>query len=138
MWKLTGGADCIQVKRLARSHVWWPGLNQDIEQAVHNCESCRANRPTVPLHPWSWPTTPWERVHVDYAGPLFGYMYLVVVDSHLKWLEVVPVKTTTTEKTLEVLRSLFARYGLPKQLVSDNGPQFTAKEFAEGMEVNGI
>ena len=43
------------------------------------------------------------------------------------------MKSTTTEKTLEVLRELFARHGLPKQLISDNGPQFTAKEFEECM-----
>ena len=65
-------------------------------------------------------------------------MFLVIVDSHSKWLEVVPMKSTTTAKTLEVLRSVFARYGLPKQLVSDNGPQFTAREFEECMRQNGI
>ena len=48
------------------------------------------------------------------------------------------MKSTTTEKTLEVLRSLFARYGLPRQLVSDNGPQFTAKQFEECMLANGV
>ena len=60
------------------------------------------------------------------------------MDNHSKWIEVVPMKSTTTVKTLEVLRSLFARYGLPKQLVSDNGPQFTSQEFEECMRVNGI
>ncbi len=131
----------VRMKGQARGHVWWPGLSADIEQTVHNCDACQGNRrqpPTVPLHPWPWATTPWERVHIDYAGPLFGYMYLVVVDSHSKWLEVVPVKSSTTEKTLEVLRSLFARYGLPRQLVSDNGPQFTSVEFEECMRNNGI
>ena len=48
------------------------------------------------------------------------------------------MKSTTMEKTLEVLRELFARHGLPKQLISDNGPQFTAKEFEECMCVNGM
>ena len=48
------------------------------------------------------------------------------------------MKSSTTEKTLEVLESLFARYRLPRQLVSDNGPQFTAFEFEECMLANGI
>ena len=129
------------MKGVARAHVWWPGVNGDFEQTVHNCEACQSNRkapPTSPLHPWPWAQTPWERVHIDYAGPLFDYMYLVVVNNHSKWIEVVPMKSTTTVKTLEVLRSLFARYGLPKQLVSDNGPQFTSQEFEECMRVNGI
>ncbi len=48
-------------------------------------------------------------------------MFLIVVDSHSKWLEVVPMSSTSTEKTLDALRSLFASYGLLEQLVSDMG-----------------
>ena len=51
-------------------------------------------------------------------------MYLVLLDSHSKWLEVVPMSSTTTEKTLGVLQLLFAKYGLPKELVTDNGPVY--------------
>ena len=113
----TSHSRIVRMKGLARAHVWWPGLSESIEQAVFNCDACQENRkqpPTVPLQPWPWPATPWERVHVDYAGPFLEYMYLVIVDSHSKWLEVVPMKSTTTAKTLEVLRSVFARYSLPK------------------------
>ena len=46
--------------------------------------------------------------------------------------------STSTEKTLDVLRNLFASYGLPEQLVSDNGPQFTSAEFEKSMKLNGI
>lgn len=63
---------------------------------------------------------------------------MVIVDAHSKWLEVVPMKTNTTEKTLDVLRRMFARYGLPEQLVTDNGPQFTSDEFETCMKANGI
>ena len=55
------------------------------------------------------------RIHVDFAGPFLGSMFMIVLDAHLKWLEVIPMKSTTTEKTLEVLRNLFAVYGLPEQ-----------------------
>ena len=41
-------------------------------------------------------------------------------------------------ETLEVLHNLFTAYGLPKQLVSDNGPQFTSSEFEVCMKANGI
>ena len=78
------------------------------------------------------------RIHVDFAGPFLGSMFMIVLDAHLKWLEVIPMKSTTTEKTLEVLRNLFAVYGLPEQLVSDNGPQFTSSEFELCMRANGI
>ena len=48
------------------------------------------------------------------------------------------MSTTTSVKTIEVLRSLFAHHGLPEQLVSDNGPQFTSAEFTQFLEGNRI
>ena len=65
---------------------------------------------------------------------------MIAVDAHSKWLEVIPMKSTTTEKTLEVLHNLFTAYGLPEllQLVSDNGPQFTSSEFESCMRANSI
>ena len=92
----------------------------------------------APLHPWIWPSQPWKRIHVDFAGPFMGGSYLIVVDAHSKWPEVHHMSTTTTTKTLQVLRSLFARYGIPEQLVSDNGPQFVSEEFETFMKQNGI
>lgn len=78
----------VRMKGLARTCVWWSGLSGAIEQTMHNCGTCQGNRwqfPVVPLQPWPpWPCSAeaWERVHINYAGPFFGYMYLVVVDSH--------------------------------------------------------
>ena len=51
---------------------------------------------------------------------------LVVVDLHSKWLEVLEMNITSAAKTVTVLREMFARYGLPEQVVTDNGPQFTS------------
>ena len=55
-----------------------------------------------------------------------------------EWPEVVELSSTTSERTINVLRSLVAAYGLPKQLVTDNGPQFTSTEFGEFAQQNGI
>ena len=120
-------------------HVWWPGIDSDIEQTVHNCSDCQSvrNQPSIAtLHPWHQATRAWERIHIDYAGPFMGSMLLVVVDAHTKWLEVIPMTTTSAEKTIEVLRTLFVSYGLPQKLVSDNGPQFTASSFCRPMVSN--
>ena len=65
--------------------------------------------------------------------------YLIVVDAHSKWPEVIgPMKTTTAESTCNALCSIFARYGLPTQVVSDNGPPFSSSEYEEFLHQNGI
>ena len=56
-------------------------------------------------------------------------MFLVVVDAHTKWPDLFEMRNTTAAETVATLRSLFARMGLPEQVVSDNGPQFVSGEF---------
>ena len=65
---------------------------------------------------WIWPSRPWARIHVDFTGPFVRQMFLVVVDAY----------RGQTAKTIEMLRFIFASYGLPGQLVSDNRPQFVS------------
>lgn len=137
----TGHPGIVRMKSLARTLVWWPGIDKQIEHVVSKCMSCQQLRnkpPPVSLHPWNWPTRPWQRIHADFAGPIFGTMFLVVVDAHSKWLEVVPMSTTTSEKTITELRKLFSSHGLPEQLVTDNGTQFTSREFEVFLKENGI
>jgi len=91
-----------------------------------------------PLHPWEWPSVPRQRIHVDYAGPFLDTMFLVVVDAHSKWPEIYVMKSTTSQQTITKLREIFARNGVPEQLVSDNGPRFTSDEFNLFMKWNRI
>ena len=67
-----------------------------------------------------------------------GKTYLLVVDAHSKWPKIIEMSSTTTTKTIIELRKMFAAYGVPAQLVSGNGPQFTAEQFANFMQINGI
>ena len=129
-----------KMKLLAQSHVWWPHIDQDIQEMVKVCCVCQEVKQTPPvahLHPCIWPSQPWKRIHVDFAGPFMGGSYLIVVDAHSKWPKVQHMSTATTTKT-QVLRSLFARYGIPERLVSDNGPQFVSEEFETFMKQNGV
>ena len=129
------------MKSLARSHIWWPGLDSDVEQLAKSCQACKSVKqapPVAPLHPWTWPSKPWRRIHIDFAGPFLNKMYFLVVDAHSKWPEIFEMTQTTTSKTVSLLRHLFAKYGLPEQVVSDNGPQFISDEFAQFMCRNGI
>jgi hypothetical protein len=131
----------VRMKLLTRSYVWWPGIDSEIEKLVKGCSGCqkqRNNPKIAPLHPWEWPSAPWKRIHVDFAGPFLGHMFLIVVDAHSKWPEVIPMQTTTSAKTIITLRNIFARNGLPEQMVSDNGPQFVSEEFQKFVKLNGI
>ena len=76
------------------------------------CQEIKNNPPVAPLHPWIWPSQPWKRVHIHFAGPFKGHMFLVAVDAHLKIMK--------STRTIEVLREFFATYSLPDQVVSDN------------------
>ena len=131
----------VKMKGLARSYVWWPKLDSEIEQKVRDCTICQSHPNSTlvaPLHPWDWMTRPWSRLHIDYAGTYQGHMFLVVIDSHTKWLEVFPVKAATSFHTTEKLRMLFSSFGLPHKIVSDNGSVFTSQEFQDFMKSNGI
>ena len=121
---------------LARSYVWWPRahLDQDIEEMVTACHGCQSEESSplkAAVHPWIWPMRPWQCIYVDFAGPLQRKSYLLVIDAHSEWPEIIEMPTTTSAKTIEVLRNLFSRYGIPLQIVLDNGPQFTSAEFAK-------
>ena len=129
------------MKSIARSYVWWPNIDSDIEDTVRSCQVCQATRaspPEAPVHPWSYPTGPWQRVHVDFKGPVLGRTYLVVVDAYSKYPEVVNMPSTTATATVKVLRDIFSRHGLPEAIVSDNGPQFVSEEFRNFCNRNGI
>ena len=75
---------------------------------------------------------------MDYAGPFLGKIFLIVVDAHSKWPEVLIMKSTTSQSMIETPHALFGHYGLPKQLVSNNGPQFISSEFVQFLCSNGV
>ena len=85
-----GHQKMVKMKSLARLFFWWPGMDAQIEGMAKECELCQQSCGlplSAPLHPWSWPSAPWSRIHLDYAGPIAGQMFLVSVDAHTKWLE---------------------------------------------------
>ena len=136
-----GHLGMTRMKSLARMFVWWPGLDKEIESAVQNCMQCQetqASPAAVPMHPWRWPTRPWSRLHMDYAGPLLGQMFLVIIDAHSKWIKVFPTTSATSSATITMLQSTFARFGLPETIVSDNGSCFVSDQFKSFLSQNGI
>lgn len=137
----TGHPGILRMKGLARSLVYWPGMDKDCENFVQSCEICALNSksPTkVPLHTWPTPEHPWQRIHVDFAGPIDTVYYFIIVDAYSKWPEVIPMKTISSKATVDALIEQFAKFGIPECIVSDNGTQFTSAYFKNMCELNGI
>ncbi|KAL1442751.1 hypothetical protein MTO96_046261 [Rhipicephalus appendiculatus] len=82
-----GHRGMVAMKKCARSYVWWPGIDKVIEETARQCRECQSTQkspPKAPIPTWDRPQTPWNTVHVDFAGPLLGRTYLVVVDAYTK------------------------------------------------------
>ena len=107
------------------------GMDTDIEGLVRKSEQCQLHKKLpaeAPQHPWEWPSEPWTRLHVNYAGKFKGEVFLIVVDACSKWLEVHLMKLTTSSATIEKLMQIFSTHGLPRTIVSYNGTNFTSSE----------
>jgi len=132
----------VKIKMFARSYVWWPGIDDDIEILIKSCGICvesQNNPKKAILTPWPWPERAWSRIHLDFLGPVMGHMFLVVVDAHSKWPEVIDFKNNTkTYRVIEECKNLFARFGYSNHIVSDNGSQFTSVEFQNFVKNNKI
>lgn len=116
----------VKTKSLARSYVWWPTINNDIERLIKGREICLQHKPNPeisPLIPWKYPDGPWERIHIDFLGPFKDKTYLVIINAFSKWMEVIPMAKTTSYHTIEKIHEIFCRFGFPKVLVSDNSTQ---------------
>ncbi|BHF84507.1 hypothetical protein SprV_0902765800 [Sparganum proliferum] len=123
-----------RMKSIARSFAYWPGIDGDIDDLVRRCSRCQQAAkmpPRQPPVPWQPPERPWSRVHIDFAGPLNGASYLILVDAYLKWPEIAPLNPATTSATIAFLRRVFSQHGLPEIQVSDNGSQFTSSTFED-------
>ena len=132
---------CVaRTKVFARSNLWWPKLDSDIKSLISSylvCKAVQTKHPKAPLHPWSYATRPWKRIHIDYTEKK-GRYYLIVVESYSKWLEVFSMNSMTAGKPIEGLSWLIARYGIPEHLISDIGGQFVSEEFSNFLKTNGI
>ncbi len=117
----------------ARLGVWWPNITNDIKRHISLCSHCTELKPTQrhePLMPTPLPQGPWQRVGVDLCL-CKGKDYLVMCDYYSRWIEVLHLTSTTSTAVISRLKDVFARFGVPIEVISDNGPQFTSAEFKD-------
>ena len=116
-------------------------MNDDIEKITKHYASCQetAHTPSNPATAtWNWPSGPWKRLHIDYGLEFNCSMFLIVIDSYSKLLEVIPTNSTTRTATITLLKKVFANFGVPEHIVSDNGPQFVSEGFENFLRMNNI
>uniref|UniRef100_H3ARH2 Gypsy retrotransposon integrase-like protein 1 n=1 Tax=Latimeria chalumnae TaxID=7897 RepID=H3ARH2_LATCH len=122
-----------RMKGLARSYMWWLKMDVGVERKVQSCRTCQEHwkaPAAAPLHPWEWPDKPWRRLHIVYAGPFLGKMFLVIVLNG--WMFI------PQTHQLKKLKISFSTHGLPEKVVSDNGTPFVSAEFSNFTNRSGI
>ncbi|KYM95857.1 Uncharacterized protein K02A2.6 [Cyphomyrmex costatus] len=77
---------------------------------------------------WKWPQGPNHRIHLDFCGPIRGHMYSVITDAYSKWIDVKG----------RAVKEYTSTWGVPYQIVSDNGPAFASEQFKEFVSRNAI
>ncbi|XP_064955645.1 uncharacterized protein LOC103986523 [Musa acuminata AAA Group] len=134
--------------KILRQGYYWPTMCRDAKAYVQRCSWCQQHartprQPAVPLSPidCAWPFAQWG---LDLLGPFPSASgqrkYIIVgVDYFTKWVEAEPL-ATTTEHQMEkfVWKNLVTRFGLPRAIVTDNGPQFVGTRFREFCAGHGI
>lgn len=129
-------------------HYWFPKMRQYVQKYISCCIRCLYNKRKAGkkegfLNPIPKEPEPMKLVHMDHLGPFpkskHGNLHIIaLVDSFTKFLFLRAVKSTKTKYVLEFCRDIFAVYGAPSRIITDQGSAFTAKAFSNFCEQNVI
>ena len=131
--KLYEGHQGIQrCRKRACCSVWWLGMSSDIYGMINQCLTCsrKISPKREPMICSQLPDYPWQKIGTD-LFEIKGVTYLLVVDYFSRYPEVIRLTTTTSHSVIVALKSLFARYGIPQEIVSDNGLQYASQQMSE-------
>ena len=122
----------VRTKQQAHLSVYWPGIDNDIDNTILSCQHCQDHLPSHPKEPIVQkprPERPFQEIAIDLCSHV-GHTYLIIVDCYTDWPAVITLHpNTTTYKVISALRQSFYRTGIPDTVWSDGGPQFTSKAF---------
>lgn len=130
------------LKRRIRSHFWFPGINEVVEEAVKSCKPCQmfTNKTTSePIKPIPQPKSPWQDVSIDLFGPMPDRKHVVVIqDIKTRFPAASIVNSTSASHVIPAIEDVYTAYGKPDSHRTDNGPPFNSKEFAKFSQTNAI
>ena len=123
----------------SQQSVWWLGLNCQLTDLVSNCPKCCKDRYQHPelLIPSKLPSLPWQKL----ASDLFywkGSAYLLIIDYYSRYIEIAKLSSESSSEVICHTKSIFARHGIPKEVISDNGPQYSSLEYKKFTEEYGF
>jgi len=125
-------ASPAKMKSRARKTIWWPHMSTDIDQKWRSCRSCVDRSPsnkTEPSRPRDPANYPFQKLHMD-LGSYNGRNFLIVIDQFSLWPIVRNMgKHTESAAINDSLLTIFETFGLPEEIYTDGGPQFTSQEF---------
>ncbi|GAB1605581.1 hypothetical protein Ahia01_000840200 [Argonauta hians] len=131
-----------KTKQLLRSKVWFPGITTKTETVINSCIPCQANTNRKNMEPLSMsklPAGPEQELSMDYCGPLpAGETLLVIQDEYSRYQVVEVVRKTTVNDVIPVVDKMFAEFGYPKIIKTDNGPQFRSQMWKTFMDHCGV
>ena len=134
-----GHLSASKIQDNGRQHLYWPRLDADITDYVRRCQECikKTHPPKEPLQAHDVPSQPWERITMDqfYQN---GRLYLLVCDYFSKFPFIFQTKLTSFAYIKEQLEELFGLEGTPDEIMSDNGPPFSSREFNSFLSGLGI
>ena len=133
-----GHLSASKVQENAKQHMYWTGIDADIEDYTKRCQECikRSQVPKEPLQPHDIPEGPWRKLGIDYFA-FDGNSYVLICDYFSKFPFLYRAKTSFWSLR-DRLIDLFSIEGYPDEIVSDNGPPFQSKEFAKFLSGLGI
>ena len=120
------------LRRMMRECLYWPRTTTQVKDYIPKCEVCLSHRSAPsrePVRQHDFVARPWSKIGAALCQ-IDGRTLLVVCDYFSNFIEVARMNTVTTRSVLRELLPMFARFGLPDVLVTDNGPQFASAEFA--------
>ena len=125
-----------------RDKVWFPNMKAAVDGHVETCLPCQAAEPgtkSPPMTVTDLPDSAWNTVHSDYKGRIGGQYYLhVCIDGYSRFAEVDITKSTGGEELMPKLDKIWATHGIPKRLITDNGPPYQSHEFERYCKRMGI
>ncbi len=137
-----GHQGTIKTKQLLRSKVWFPHLDKLVETKLSECLGCQATtyKPTRdPLQPTPLPERPWQKVAMDFWGPLpSGEYVLLIIDEFSRYAEVEFVSSTSSKATIPHIDRVFSTHGFPEEVKTDGGPPFNGHEYKQYMKWAGV